>query len=128
MYLADYYRVKLLTLQLSLTPAPFLMMRMGGTPLYIQAFTERFGFDNVRISHVQTVRQKQSNVNAPWDVYICPSCAFCESAEKENYIISIGVGLSTLLVSTNRAMREPLHCGTSNRTGSTFCVYMWRKN
>lgn len=33
------------------------------------------------------------------------------------------MGLSTLLVSTNRAMREPLHCGTGNRTGSTFCMY-----
>ena len=33
------------------------------------------------------------------------------------------VGLSTLLVSTGRAMRRPLHCGTSDRTGSTFFVY-----
>lgn len=33
------------------------------------------------------------------------------------------MGLSALLVSTNRAMREPLHCGTGNRTGSTFlCI------
>lgn len=35
----------------------------------------------------------------------------------------IGVGLSTLLVSTDRAMREPLECGTGNRTGSTFFMY-----
>ena len=36
------------------------------------------------------------------------------------YII---VGLSALLVSTYRAMREPLNRGTSNRIGSTsFCV------
>lgn len=71
------FRVKLLTLQLSLTPAPFYNGADGWDTIHIQAFTERFGFDNVRISHVQTVRQKQSNVNAPWDVYICPNCAFC---------------------------------------------------
>ena len=35
-----------------------------------------------------------------------------------------GVGLSALLVLTGRAMRRPLHCGTSDRTGSTFsCIY-----
>ena len=37
-----------------------------------------------------------------------------------------GVGLSALLVSTGRAMRRPLHCGTSDRTGSTFLfVYLY---
>ena len=38
--------------------------------------------------------------------------------------INIGVGLSALLVSTNWAMREPLLRGTSDRTGSTFFVYI----
>ena len=38
--------------------------------------------------------------------------------------IYIRVGLSALLVSTNRAMREPIHSGTSDRTGSTFFVSM----
>lgn len=41
---------------------------MGRGTIHIKAFTERFGFDNVRISQVQTVRQRQSNGNAPWDV------------------------------------------------------------
>lgn len=31
---------------------------------------------------------------------------------------TIGVGLSALFVSTNRAMREPLECGTSNKYSS----------
>ena len=36
--------------------------------------------------------------------------------------IFISVGLSALLVSTNRAMREPFYRGTSDSTGSTsFC-------
>ena len=34
------------------------------------------------------------------------------------------VGLSALLVSTDRAMRRPLHRGTSIRTGSTFFLSM----
>ena len=38
--------------------------------------------------------------------------------------IYIRVGLSALLVWTNRAMREPIHSGTSDRTGSTFFVSM----
>ena len=40
------------------------------------------------------------------------------------YIFTLAWGLSALLVSTGRAMRRPLHCGTSDRTGSTFlCIY-----
>ena len=35
------------------------------------------------------------------------------------------VGLSALLVSTGRAMRRPLHCGTSDRTGSTFLILVY---
>ena len=38
--------------------------------------------------------------------------------------MDIGVGLSALLVSTTWAMREPLLRGTSDRTGSTFFVYI----
>ena len=37
------------------------------------------------------------------------------------------VGLSTLLVSTGRAMRRPLHCGTSDSTGSTFFLCTIKK-
>ena len=35
-------------------------------------------------------------------------------------LLYIYVGLSALLVSTNRAMREPFYRGTSDSTGSTF--------
>ena len=37
--------------------------------------------------------------------------------------IAFCVGLSALLVSTDWAMREPLHCGTGDRTGSTFFMF-----
>ena len=40
---------------------PLRVVRMGRGTIHIKAFTERFGFDNVRISQVQSVRQKQSN-------------------------------------------------------------------
>ena len=45
--------------------------------------------------------------------------------QRDELYTDIGVGLSTLLVSTNRAMREPLECGTSDRTGSTFFMYIY---
>ncbi|AVM58236.1 hypothetical protein C3V43_11095 [Bacteroides heparinolyticus] len=48
----------------------------AGRALYIQAFTERFSFGNVRISQIQTVRQRQSNVNAPWDVLYIAQTVF----------------------------------------------------
>ena len=36
------------------------------------------------------------------------------------YHIYIGVGFSALLVSTDRAMREPSGCEAGNSAGSTF--------
>ena len=40
------------------------------------------------------------------------------------FYICISVGLSSLRVSTIRAMRRPFYSGTNDRTGSTFFVYM----
>ena len=37
----------------------------------LKAFSERFGFDALRISQIQASSQKQSNENAPWDVEYC---------------------------------------------------------
>ena len=50
---------------------PRVERRLGR--IYITAFTGRFGFDILRISQIQTVRQKQGNVNALWDVYLYSS-------------------------------------------------------
>ena len=59
--------------------------------------------------------------------YIQPSLASDDSIVRcqECFLYTYtGVGLSALLVSTTWAMPEPLHCGTSDRTGSTFsCIY-----
>ena len=63
-------------------------------------------------------------MNALEVYYIFPSLfAVHTIARRRSLYIYINVGLSTLLVSINWAMREPLHCGTSNRFGSTFFVY-----
>ena len=40
----------------------------------------------------------------------------------------IGVGLSTLLVSTNRAMRRPLHRGTGNKGRLHVFLYLYFVN
>lgn len=96
--------------------------------IYIKAFTERFGFDCLRTSQLPTVRQKQSNGECPWGVlYTTVIGSTLEEKRggiKDRLYIHIGVGLSTLLVSTNRAMRRPSNSGTGDRTGSTFCVYI----
>ena len=87
----------------------------------------RFGFDAIRISQIQRqVKTKQQRT--PHEVYyIQPSLASDNSIvrRQECFLYTYtGVGLSALLVSTGRAMRRPLHCGTSDRTGSTFsCIY-----
>lgn len=58
------------------------------------------------------------------------SCAyFAHEALRGIIYLLIHVGLPSLLVSTNRAMREPLHCGTGDRAGSTFlCVWAIHEN
>ena len=40
----------------------------------LKAFSERFGFDALRISQIRTDGQKQSNGNAPWR---CSMRTFC---------------------------------------------------
>jgi hypothetical protein len=90
--------------------------------IYIKGVTERFDFDAVRTSQLQMDCQKQSNGNAPWDVYIQPVLAIGVKAYWSltvKYIL-IGVGLSALLVSTIRAMRRPLQRGTSIRLAPRF--------
>ena len=83
----------------------------------LKAFSERFGFDGLRISQIQTVSQNQSNGNAPRDVIIVP-------ISMVGYGIYIGVGHSALLGLTNRAMREPLDRGPGTELAPRFCMYV----
>ena len=71
-----------------------------------------------------TVSQKQSNaerlmrciIYSPY--WLRMYLAFV--SRKGRLYTYTGVGLSALLVSTYRAMREPTDCGTSDRTGSAL--------
>ena len=57
--------------------------------------------------------------------YIQPSLYPCGDAMGKGVIYTcIGVGLSALLVSTNRAMRRPLHRGTSNKVRLHVFLYI----
>ena len=56
-----------------------------GAHIYIKGVTERFGFDCVRTSQLQTVCQKQSNGNVSWDVYIQPLLAIFVADEEKLY-------------------------------------------
>ena len=100
------------------------MGRRRWADIYIKGVSVRFGFDILRTSQIQTISQEQSNKDRPWDVYIHflsalgrqpPCCLLGVTDGGSGTIYNIGVGLSALLVSTNRAMRRPSECGTSNR-------------
>ena len=84
--------------------------------IHTKAFSGRFGFDGLRISQIQTVSQNQSNGNAPKGVIIVP-------ISMVGYGIYISVGLSALLGSTNRVMREPLDRGLGTELATRFCMY-----
>ena len=51
------------------------------------------------------------------------SAVHCHKGELYTYT---NVGLSALLVSTDRAMRRPTNRGTSDRTGSTFLIFVYQ--
>ena len=76
--------------------------------IYIKGVSWRFEFDAIRTSQLQSVCQKQSNGNAPIGVLYAfrwlmgISCILCWC-----WLNIHSVGLSALLVSTNRAMRRP---------------------
>ena len=100
----------------------------GETFTYIKALlTLRFGLTIQESRKFKTICQKQSNGNVPRDVFTCPYCVLPLLQKKRQVSgqihTDIGVGLSTLLVPTNWAMREPLNRGTGNRHGSTFFVW-----
>lgn len=87
--------------------------------------TVRFGFDNLRISQIHNYLSRTKQRGRPIGMYchIYPPISirpivFCW--ERGFYIHSPTWGFCSLLVSTDRAMREPSDCGTGDRAGSTF--------
>ena len=51
-------------MSLPMLKAPGVISEVGH--IHTKAFSGRFGFDDVRTSQTLTVRQEQSNGNAPW--------------------------------------------------------------
>ena len=94
--------------------------------IYIKGVTERFGFDIVESRKFkQLVKNKATGTSHGMFIY-SPHWIFAFSGNIPLgvFYILIGVGLSALLVSTNRAMREPFYRGTSIRLAPRFfCIY-----
>ena len=96
--------------------------------MYIKGVTERFGFDALESRKFkQLVKNKATGTSHGMFIY-SPHWLFTLLGDMllSVFYILIGVGLSALLVSTNRAMREPFYRGTSIRTGSTLFLYPCR--
>ena len=104
-----------------------LQLGEGGMDnIYIKGVTVRFGFDAIRTSQLPNVCQEQSNGNAPrvYCIYalIVITCLLLVMQLVIPYTY-IYVGLSALLVSTDRAMRRPTNRGTSDSLAPRF-VYI----
>ena len=94
--------------------------------IYIERRTFlRFGFDVLELRKFKLSVKSKATGTPLKGVFKAPALSLgismpCVNVGRLSYI---GVGLSALLVSADRAMREPSDCGTGDRAGSTFfCV------
>ena len=89
----------------------------GRWDTYIQkAFSERFGFDVLESRKFKLVVKTKATGTPLGGVIIVPIYMV-------GYGIYIGVGLSALLGTTTRAMREPQHVGPGTELAPRFlCV------
>ncbi len=78
------------------------------------------GFDILRISQSSHVYQKPSSKERPLGVYYTALLSSHSDSLSLFVYIYIGVGFSALLVSIDRAMREPLGCGTGTALTPRF--------
>ena len=90
----------------------------GRWDTYIQkAFSERFGVDVLESRKFKLLVKTKATGTPLRGVIIVPICMV-------GYGIYIGVGLSALLGSTSRAMREPQHVDRASGLAPRFlCVY-----
>ena len=93
--------------------------------MYIKGVTERFGFDIVESRKFkQLVKNKATGTSHGMFIY-SPHWIFTLSGDSPLgvFYILINVGLSALLVSTNRAMREPYYVErASGLAPRLFCI------
>ena len=84
---------------------------VGHTIHMVKGVFVRFGFDAIRISQIQRQVKNKATKNVSWGVLYTALIGFgrfCRSSSECILYTYTGVGLSALLVSTCRAMREPL--------------------
>ena len=121
------FKVKVLSLR-CLYPYRKPQMGRGWADIHmVKGVFIRFGFDAIRISQIQRQVKNKATRNVSWVYCIQSSLASDDSIVccQERFLYTYtGVGLSALLVSTDRAMRRHTNRGTSDRTGSTFFVYI----
>ena len=92
--------------------------------IYIKGVTERFGFDVVESRKFKLiVKNKATGTLHGMFIYI-PLLTIFINSHLEVYYILIGVGLSALLVSTIRAMREPYYVERASDWLHVFCMYV----
>ena len=104
------------------------MGRQRWADIYIKGVSVRFGFDDIGIWKIQTISQEQSNKERPMGcLYTGSLLAHGGNKSVAHFVFSSGhckiyniiVGLSTLLVSTNRAIQS-LYIVERVTDGSTF--------
>ena len=84
----------------------------------------RFGFDAIRISQIQSDCQKQSNGNAPWDVYIQPSLAPFDNSQWWVVIYMHHRGAFSVARFDNQGNARAFIAWNEWQTGSTFFLYL----
>jgi len=104
------------------------MGRRRWADIYIKGVSVRFGFDILRISQILLLVKNKATRSALWDVYIQVPCWLMVATKAlpivwfssgRCKIYNIIVGLSALLVSTNRAIQS-LYIVERVTDGSTF--------
>ncbi len=94
-------------------PIPEAPMGRGWADIHIgKGVFVRFGFDAIRISQIQRQVKNKATEDVSWGVLYTALIVFgrfCRSlVERVYYIFTLAWGFPVLLVSTCRAMREPL--------------------
>ena len=88
----------------------------------------RFGFDVLELRKFKLSVKSKATGTPLKGVFKAPALSLgismpCVNVGRLSYI---GVGLSALLVSTDRGNAKALTSGTSDRTGSTFLIFVYQ--
>ena len=99
-----------------------------GRHIYIKGVTVRFGFDLLELRKLSTVRQRQSNGNASWSVLYTVLIGFGRffcSLSRVLFIYLHWRGAFDVARFDEQGNAKALTSGTSDRTGSTFLIFVY---